>query len=108
MPAYDYRCDRGHVTESRQGYDVTFIPCRCGLPAARLGVYRDQYMNAETGPKLNIKQPAASRQRVRDFREASQEIDHAYSKIDDPNVKAPNYYKEGLKKARKRGAKVRA
>jgi hypothetical protein len=40
--------------------------------------------------------------------EASQEIEHAYARMDDPKVTAPNYYKEWLKQAKKKGAKVRA
>ena len=35
MASYDYRCQSGHVTESRQGYSVDLIYCSCGLPAQR-------------------------------------------------------------------------
>ena len=114
MPRYDYECDRDHVTEAVAGYDDRFIACpRCGLPATRRQVYRDQYMSAETGPKGGRKNDVPRdekdlRKPYREFREASQEVEYAYSKTDDPRVKAPDLYKEGIKKAKRRGVKVRA
>ena len=112
MPRYDFECDRRHITEAVAGYDTRFITCRCGLPATRSAVYREQYISCETGPKGGLKVEAPRdekdlRKPFAEFREASQEVEHAYSRTDDPNVKAPNYYKEGLKKAKRQGAKVR-
>ena len=47
------------------------------------------------------------RKPYREYREASQEMDYAYSRVDDPKVKAPNYYKKGVAEAKKRNPKVR-
>ena len=88
------------MTESRQGINVETIPCRCGTSARRVAVYAEQYMHAETGPKIGRKEPVAtSRQRYRDFREASAEIEHAEQT---QGVKAPNYFKQAKREARKR------
>lgn len=112
MPTYIFQCDRHHETEQRADYETRFISCRCGLPAERVPVYRDQYMMAETGPKGGKRnEPPRDekdlRKPFREFHEASQEMDYAYSRVDDPKVKAPNYYKEGVKQAKKRGAKIK-
>ena len=113
MPRYDYPCRCGLLFEAIAGFDDDEMICgRCGQPAKRASVYREQYISCETGPKGGLKgEPPRDEKDLRkpfaEFREASQEIDHAYSRVDDPNVKAPNYYKEGIKKARERGAKVR-
>lgn len=48
MPTYDYRCKRGHVTESTQGIGTVSIPCVCGTSAERVQVYRNQYISGET------------------------------------------------------------
>lgn len=113
MPTYLFECDRHHETEQYASFNTTFITCHCGMPAMRAEVYRDQYIHCETGPKGGQKvepprEEKSYRKQFKEFQEASQEMDHAYSRIDDPKVKAPNYYKEGLKQAKKRGAKVRA
>ena len=112
MPLYDYACACGRVTESREGIGTEAIPCPCGRIAARVQVYRDQYMQAETGPKGGTRsEPPRDEKDLRkpyaEYREASQEIDYAYSRVDDPKVKPPNYYKEGIKQAKKRNPKVR-
>jgi putative FmdB family regulatory protein len=66
MPLYDYRCNEGHVTEVRAGYDVKTLPCpTCGREAHRIPVYRVQYINGETVAKggrraSQIKSPAGS------------------------------------------------
>ena len=104
MPLYDYGCDRGHVTESRQGMDIAFIPCRCGLRAMRVQVYRDQYMQAETGPKGGLKNRVPKDEkpwgkRYREFREASDEIHYAAERAE---VQPPPLYKEAKRAARKR------
>jgi len=40
MPFYDFGCACGQVTERREGYGVTTIPCpSCGNEAQRLSVY---------------------------------------------------------------------
>lgn len=36
MPAYDFRCTRGHVTEHHVGRLVTKVRCACGLRAQRV------------------------------------------------------------------------
>jgi hypothetical protein len=88
MPLYDYECDRRHVTESRQGVDVASIPCpRCGRCAARAGVYRGQYIQAETGPKGGKKNEVPFMEQklgrdVSEFVEAMGEVNDAYAKAD--------------------------
>ena len=111
MPRYDYRCPCGVTFEAVAGLDDFHIDHRCGKRAARIPVYREQYMHAETGPRGGRKnevprEEKSYRKQFKEFQEASQEIEHAYSRVDDPKVQAPNYYKEGLKQARKREAKI--
>ena len=112
MPNYQYKCDCGLKWEQRAGYEDGALLCgRCGRWAKREQVYRDQYMSAETGPKGGTRsepprEEKSYRKQYSEFREASQEIEHAYSRVDDPAVKPPSYYKEGLKQAKKKGAKI--
>ena len=43
MPVYDYACADGHKTERKESIDQEEIECpRCGSPARRLAVYREQ------------------------------------------------------------------
>lgn len=113
MPQYEYICERKHITEKYGGYeDSTAICGVCKDLALRRPIYRDQYISAETGPKGGQKvepprEEKSYRKQYTEYREAAAEIDYAYSRVDDPKVKAPNYYKEGVKQARKRGAKIR-
>lgn len=51
MPRYDYRCERGHVTESVQGIGTDAIPCTCGRTARRVAVYAEQFIRGETVAK---------------------------------------------------------
>ena len=110
MPLYDYECDRGHVTESRQGMDIEFIPCRCGLPAERVQVYRNQFIHAETGPKGGLKNPVPVNEMrlgrdVSEFEEASGEVAYAYAKEErDP----PNLYAKAMDRVKKINPKVKA
>lgn len=114
MPRYEYLCEDKHVTEKYGGYDDSIVICdTCGELAMRRPIYRDQYIHAETGPKGGRKNEVphdekSYRHQFKEFQEASQEVDYAYSRVDDPAVQAPNYYKEGLKKARKVDARVKA
>lgn len=48
MPRYDYRCERGHVTEMVQGVEIRSIPCPCGLSTERVPVYAEQFISGET------------------------------------------------------------
>ena len=112
MPLYQYQCNRAHVTEQRASLDTESIRCGCGNRALRVQVYRDQYMHAETGPKGGRKNEPprdekSYREQFKEYREATQEMDYAYSRVDDPTVKPPNYFKEGLKKAKKINPKVK-
>ena len=112
MPRYEYACRCGLRFEVRAGFDDEEMPCpRCGELARRLGVYHDQFINCETGPKGGRKNepPRAEksyRRAFKEYQEAAGEVDYAYSKT--PEVKPPNLYKEGVRRAKKRGAKVRA
>ena len=109
MPTYQYRCECGLQWEQQAGYDDSALTCeRCGRWASRAEVYRDQYMSAETGPKGGSKsepprEEKSYRHAYKEFQEASQELDYAYTKAE---VKPPSYYKAGVRQAKKRGAKI--
>lgn len=114
MPRYDYYCEKcGRVFECYASFEDRWQACPTGDGMAeRVGVYREQFISCETGPRGGRKndvprEEKSYRKEFKQFQEASQEMDYAYSRVDDPKVKAPNYYKEGLKQAKKRGAKIR-
>ncbi len=100
-PTYDFLCSEGHSTESRQGYGVTTIPCRCGVEATRQSVYRQAHIGLAPLPR--DEQPSVSGRRLRLFQEASQERDYAYSKIEREighSIEAPNLYRQGIARAK--------
>ena len=105
MPRYDYSCRCGETFEAYAGYDDEYMACQaCNRMARRQGVYRDQFISCETGPKGGQKvepprEEKSYRKEYAAFSEASQEIDYAYSRVDDPKVKPPNYYKMGQARA---------
>lgn len=118
MPVYDYACAGcGTVTEARRSIHATTIHCpKCRRMARRVGVYREQYMQAETGPREGSKNPVplaekSYRQDFAEFREAAAEVDDGYARTlqaGDPPPREVNYYKEGVKRARAKNPKVRA
>lgn len=113
MPRYDYTCPAGHVTESVRSVHVTAIQCFCHKTARRVAIYRDQYISCETGPKSGLKVEAPRdekdlRKPFAQYQEAAQEVEYAYARVDDPKVKAPDLYGEGIRRAKKRGVKMRA
>lgn len=116
MPLYDYECDRRHVTESRQGVEVDSIPCpRCGRSAARAGVYRGQYIQAETGPVGGKKNPIDPKDEnlskpFAEFREASAEVDYLYKKEEERTgkpVKRRNVVKEAYEAAHRKDQRIK-
>lgn len=111
MPLYQYQCDRCFsLFERRASFKDASWPCdRCTSRAKRVEVYREQYISCETGPKTGPKsepprEEKSYRKEFKEFQEASQEMEHAYRDVE----KKPNYYKAGLREAKRRGAKVRA
>ena len=109
MPLYRYGCECGNQWEQRAGYEDGALLCRCGKWARRAQVYYDQFINAETGPKGGRKnevprEEKSYRREFKEYREAAAEVDYAYTKAE---AQAPNFYKEGVRRARKQGAKVR-
>ena len=90
--------------------DAEWMDCpRCGSSVHRAAVYASQFINAETGPKGGRKnevprEEKSYRREFKEYREAAAEVDYAYTKAE---AKAPNFYKEGVRRARKQGAKVR-
>ena len=114
MPRYDYHCDCGEEFEAIAHYDDDRLSClHCGGWAKRAEVYREQFIHCETGPKGGKKNEVPRdekdlRKGFKEFSEASAEVDYLYSRTDDPKVRAPNHYKEGVKRAKQRGAKVNA
>lgn len=116
MPLYDYTDAFGHTTESREGIETVSIPCPiCGAIANRHQVYREQFMQAETGPtggKKNEIPPSDMRlgQDVSDFVEASGEVDDIYDRHHRETgvqLQKPNFFRRGIREAQKRGAKVK-
>lgn len=99
MPIFDFICGCGEVTEARVGRGVNTLPCSgCRQTAKRSAVY--QVVIGATEKKY----------RVSDFQEASAELDHAASQIEQREgvpVKIPSPYKAGLRKAEQMGAKIR-
>ena len=111
MPIYDFACKCGEVAEARAGYDTSALPCACGRLAQRVPV-NVVYANTETGghsvPRLNNAKSEKGKYRVSDFVEASAEIAHEAEKVEKREgkpVKVPSFYKAGLEKAEKMGAK---
>lgn len=112
MPRYDYRCPANHRFEEYAGFDDDTMLCVCGQTATRIGVYHDQYISCETGPKGGTRsepprEEKSYRHEFKRFQEAASEIDYAHSRVDDPKVKPPNMWKAGLRQAKKQGAKIR-
>lgn len=96
MPLYDYRCDRGHVTEAIQPMDRGFIWCPwCDSPADRVAANRV----AITAPEVD------TRGMFRRFTEASAELDHAATRVEQSTgqaVKTPNYWLAAKQRAQAR------
>ena len=113
MPTYDFACGCGEVTEARAGFETSSLPCpACGQTAQRVPVYRFQYTITETGgssyPRLDRAKAPNGKYRLSDFQEASAELDHAASQIEQREgrpVKVPSPYKAGRRKAEAMGAK---
>jgi len=106
VPLYDYRCERGHVTESRQGIDTSAIPCSCGLSADRVQVYAP-IIDLDKAPR----ESAIRRQRQgnRDFAEARAEVGTTYDARrgnGDP-VPKRDYLGEAKTAVRKKGVAIR-
>ena len=105
MPLYDYRCDGGHVTESRQGVDVESIPCHCRLPARRAQVNAPM-IDLDLAPRSGAIR--RQRQEHRDYAEASALVGSDYEARDrngDP-VRRRDFLGEAKALARKKGAKI--
>ena len=95
---YDYVCPSGHVTEKRGGVSDIHTPCsQCNRLSQRRG-----FNLVSIGTK-------EKKYRVSEFMEASQEVDYHHTRAENDGmpVKRPNLYKEGLREAKRRGAKVR-
>lgn len=103
MPYYVYRCASGHETEKRGGLEETSAPCSiCGKSAQRRG-FNHVAIVGETVPR-------EQRQDVRNFQEASAEVDYHYTKAETEGmpVKRPNLWKQAKKKAKAQGAQLRS
>lgn len=116
MPVYDFVCDQRHVTEERQGFDTISIPCpRCGRCAARAGVYRGQYIQAETGPVGGKKNPVDPKdedlhQAFSEFTEASEEVDYEYTKEEKrtgQKIRRKNVFKDALGEAFRKDQRIK-
>lgn len=103
MPVYDYLCDCGVVTEARRGINEEAIPCpACGQVAKRQAVYRVS-LSTKGLPTLGPPDNYDKRQQFADFREASQEVDHAHKEQEKAlghAIEVPSYYEIGKARAR--------
>ena len=92
MPLYEYVCPLGHTTEKIGGLEATSAPCLCGERAYRVEVNHF----AMVGP---VKE---ARSDVRNFQEASAEVDYHYTKAENEGmpVKRPNLWKQAKQKVR--------
>jgi putative FmdB family regulatory protein len=93
MPLYDFRCPIGHWSELVRTIDTESVCCpECGEPAIRQhGAHRVSHQEPE----------ADTRGMFRRYREATQEMDHAYSKVEASTgqpVQAPDLW--GIAKQR--------
>ena len=93
MPIYDYRCSRKHVTEAFRAMSETWIVCPvCSGVADRVAANRV----AITLPEVD------TRGLYRRFAEASAEIDHATTQVEQSTgqaVKTPNLWKHAQRRA---------
>ena len=93
MPLYIFGCDQGHHAERVRPMGTETIDCPvCSKPARRSVLHTFHVV----GPTVD------TRGMFRRYQEASQEIDHSYSKIEESvghPVQSPNYYKMGRRKA---------
>lgn len=115
MPLYDYICAEGHIFEKFAGYDDAELECpKCGHLAVRIPINQNQSIITETGAKNSRRAEVPFRERYLKpeydrFCEASQEIDYAYTKLEDSmgidrsrnEYITPSLYKTGLARARK-------
>lgn len=111
MPLYDYRCDGGHVTESRQGVEVESIPCShraepgvaCGSSARRAQV-NAPIIDLDMAPRSGAIR--RQRQEHRDYAEALALVGTDYDgreRNGDP-VRKRDFLGEAKARARKKGA----
>ena len=98
MPLYDYTCEGGHTTESRQGYGVTAIPCQCGLLAERQSVYVQHQVGLAVVP---LSERRYGKQ-LSLFKEATAERDYAYNQVEKEvghSVQAPDLWSVAKQRA---------
>lgn len=106
MPTYLYTCESGHTTEARREMAVEAISCPvCGQDAQRESVYQVHVASSGLPTQGGVhSDERKSRQNFADYREATQEIEYTYKQkekeVGHP-IKAPNYYKEGVRRATK-------
>jgi ribosomal protein L37AE/L43A len=97
MPTYDYVCPKGHNHESRQGIDITIMPClTCGKPAKRQAIYQDQCIRGDTVARSIPLNERRYGRKIALCQEAGQEIEHAAEKA---GVKTQNLYKKAIRRA---------
>lgn len=92
MPLYDYRCVRGHVTESIQSVTCSVLACAvCQSPANRQAANRV----AITAPEVD------TRGMFRRFQDATHDLDHRASQREaqGETVTTPNFWKLAKQRA---------
>lgn len=93
MPLYDFECSCGNTIEAIRSSEYGFIPCPCGRSASR-----------RTANRIAIGTPYVDKRGMfRRYTEATQEIDHSASRVEQSTgqaVRLPNLWKQSLNKAR--------
>ena len=92
MALYDYRCPTGHVVERRLDHDPGCLTCPCGMMAERIW----------TSPPSIVGPTTDTRGMFRRFTEATAEIDHAATRIEQQTgqtVQTPNLWQAAKQRA---------
>lgn len=101
MPLFDYGCGNcGWTDELLKPRTVVTVDCpKCGKSAARSQINHIGFSGFAETPREH----RTYRREFADFKEASAEVDYNYSKLEDggPEIKRPNYFQEGMKRAKK-------
>ena len=100
MAVYEYHCSNGHESEARGEYDMPSPPCPdCGEPTERESVYAIPFiMGGATSVPLDDRRINLSK-----FTEAASELEYKHQKHEEivqHKVDNPNYFHEGMRRAK--------
>lgn len=115
MPRYDYYCpDCGQWFEAWQGVEDFFTSClSCGTSSKRAACSGLPAIRGETvGQSFSTSnaKDEKGRYRLSHFQEASEQVAYEHTRAErreGRKIKGPDPYKEGLRRARQMGAKIK-